>query len=131
MYLWSILFWFVIALTVGLLLRIELMTMGPTIMSARVYNSAFTLHGVIMIFLFIIPGIPAIFGNFFLPIQLGTDVAREAAQIILLDDNFASIVSGIEEGRTVFANMQKFTNYVLVSNGPEILPYLLYIMFPA
>ncbi len=73
MYLWSVLFWFVIALTVGFLLRIELMTMGPTIMSARVYNSAFTLHGVIMIFLFIIPGIPAIFGNFFLPIQLGTD----------------------------------------------------------
>jgi sodium/potassium-transporting ATPase subunit alpha len=58
----------------------------------------------------------------------GTDVARESAQIILLDDNFASIVNGIEEGRTVFANMQKFTNYVLVSNGPEILPYLLYIV---
>lgn len=73
MYLWAILFWFVIALTIGLLLRIELMSMGRTIMSAGVYNSAFTLHGVIMIFLFIIPGIPAIFGNFFLPIQLGTD----------------------------------------------------------
>ena len=60
----------------------------------------------------------------------GTDVARESAQIILLDDNFASIVSGIEEGRTVFANIRKFTNYVLVSNGPEILPYLIYILFP-
>lgn len=60
----------------------------------------------------------------------GTDVARESAQIILLDDNFASIVSGIEEGRTVFENIKKFTNYVLVSNGPEILPYLLYILFP-
>ena len=73
MYLWAVLFWFVIALTVGLLLRIELMTIGRTIMSAEVYNSAFTLHGVVMIFLFVIPGIPAIFGNFFLPIQLGTD----------------------------------------------------------
>ncbi|MCB9739812.1 MAG: cation-transporting P-type ATPase [Deltaproteobacteria bacterium] len=60
----------------------------------------------------------------------GTDVAREAAQIVLLDDNFASIVAGIEEGRTVFANIRKFTNYVLVSNGPEILPYLLYILLP-
>jgi len=60
----------------------------------------------------------------------GTDVARAAAQIILLDDNFASIVAGIEEGRTVFRNIRKFTNYVLVSNGPEILPYLLYIMLP-
>jgi len=60
----------------------------------------------------------------------GTDVAREAAEVILLDDNFASIVAGIEEGRTIFANIRKFTNYVLVSNGPEILPYLLYILFP-
>jgi len=60
----------------------------------------------------------------------GTEVAREAAQVILLDDNFASIVSGIEEGRTIFANIRKFTNYVLVSNGPEIIPYLVYIIFP-
>ncbi len=73
MYLWAVLFWFIIALVIGLSIRIELMTMGRTIMSAAVYNSAFTLHGVIMIFLFVIPGIPAIFGNFFLPIQLGTD----------------------------------------------------------
>jgi len=60
----------------------------------------------------------------------GTDVAREAAQIVLLDDNFASIVAGIAEGRTIFDNIRKFTNYVLVSNGPEILPYLIYILFP-
>jgi len=60
----------------------------------------------------------------------GTDVARASAQIILLDDNFASIVAGIEEGRTVFGNIKKFTNYVLVSNGPEILPYLMYILLP-
>lgn len=60
----------------------------------------------------------------------GTDVAREAAQIVLLDDNFASIVNGVEEGRAIFDNIRKFTNYVLVSNGPEILPYLLYILFP-
>jgi len=60
----------------------------------------------------------------------GTDVAREAAQVILLDDNFASIVAGIEEGRAIFANIRKFTNYVLVSNGPEILPYILYMLFP-
>ncbi len=60
----------------------------------------------------------------------GTDVAREAAQVVLLDDNFASIVDGVEEGRTIFGNIGKFTNYVLVSNGPEIIPYLLYILFP-
>ena len=60
----------------------------------------------------------------------GTDVARASAQLILLDDNFASIVAGVKEGRTVFLNIRKFTNYVLVSNGPEILPYLLYVLLP-
>jgi sodium/potassium-transporting ATPase subunit alpha len=60
----------------------------------------------------------------------GTDVAREAADIVLLDDNFASIAAGIEEGRAVFANMQKFTTYVLASNVPEIVPFLIYILLP-
>lgn len=60
----------------------------------------------------------------------GTDVARATAQIILLDDNFASIIVGIEEGRGVFANIRKFTTYVLASNVPEILPYLLFILLP-
>jgi sodium/potassium-transporting ATPase subunit alpha len=60
----------------------------------------------------------------------GTDVAREAADIVLLDDNFASIVAGIEEGRAIFANMQKFTTYVLASNIPEIVPLLVYIILP-
>jgi sodium/potassium-transporting ATPase subunit alpha len=62
--------------------------------------------------------------------QSGTDVARATAQIILLDDNFASIVNGVEEGRAVFANIRKFTTYVLASNVPEILPYLLFIVLP-
>ncbi|HSQ01012.1 MAG TPA: cation-transporting P-type ATPase [Candidatus Dormibacteraeota bacterium] len=60
----------------------------------------------------------------------GTDVAREAAQIVLLDDNFASIVAGVEEGRAVFANVQKFTSYVLASNVPEIVPFLAYVALP-
>ena len=51
-------------------------------------------------------------------------------KFFITDDNFASIVAGVEEGRTVFANIKKFTNYVLVSNGPEILPYLLFILLP-
>jgi sodium/potassium-transporting ATPase subunit alpha len=62
--------------------------------------------------------------------QSGTEVARATAQIILLDDNFASIVAGVEEGRAVFANIRKFTIYVLASNVPEILPYLLFIVLP-
>lgn len=73
MYMASVMVWFFIALILGLLIRTELMATGPTIMGAQTYNAMFTLHGVIMIFLFVIPAIPAIFGNFLLPIQIGTD----------------------------------------------------------
>jgi sodium/potassium-transporting ATPase subunit alpha len=56
----------------------------------------------------------------------GTDVAKEIADIILLDDNFATIVNAMEEGRAVFANIRKFATYVLVSNVPEVVPFLGY-----
>ncbi len=76
MYLYTIGSFFIIGVILGLLMRLELIAPGETIMSAQTYNSVFTLHGVIMIFLFIVPGLPAIFGNFFLPLQLGAkDVA--------------------------------------------------------
>ena len=54
----------------------------------------------------------------------GTDVAKETASMILLDDNFATIVHAIEEGRAVYTNIRKFVTYVLASNVPEIVPYL-------
>jgi magnesium-transporting ATPase (P-type) len=54
----------------------------------------------------------------------GTDVAREAADLVLLDDNFASLVAAIEEGRAVFENIRKFLTYILSSNVPELVPYL-------
>ncbi len=73
MYLFAVLFWFLVAVLLGGLIRLELMFIGETFLSAEMYNSVFTLHGVIMIFLFIIPALPAIFGNFFLPIQIGAD----------------------------------------------------------
>jgi len=56
----------------------------------------------------------------------GTDVAKEIADIILLDDNFSTIVTAIEEGRTVYANIRKFSTYILASNVPEIVPFLGY-----
>lgn len=54
----------------------------------------------------------------------GSEVAKEAADLILMDDNFASIVKGIEEGRKIFANLKKSIAYTLTSNIPEIIPFL-------
>jgi sodium/potassium-transporting ATPase subunit alpha len=59
---------------------------------------------------------------------IGTDVAKEAADMILLDDNFVSIVAAIEEGRAVFENIRKFLTYILSSNIPELVPYLAYAL---
>ena len=57
----------------------------------------------------------------------GTDVAKEAADMILTDDNFASIVHAIEEGRTVYSNIRRFVQYIFTSNVPEAVPMALYV----
>lgn len=59
----------------------------------------------------------------------GTDVAREAADIVLMDDNFATIVAAIEQGRAVYQNIRKFMTYILASNVPEIVPFLAMVVF--
>lgn len=58
----------------------------------------------------------------------GTDVAKDAANIILTDDNFASIVAAIEEGRAVYSNIRKFLTYILTSNVPEAFPSILFLL---
>lgn len=76
LYLFSVLTFFFIGGIFALLLRLELFTVGETIMGPDTYNQIMTLHGVMMVFMVIIPGVPAIFGNFFLPLQIGAkDVA--------------------------------------------------------
>mmetsp|Transcript_19109 Transcript_19109/g.28577 ORF Transcript_19109/g.28577 Transcript_19109/m.28577 type:complete len:1099 (-) Transcript_19109:170-3466(-) len=59
---------------------------------------------------------------------VGSDVAKDAADMILLNDNFASIVDGVEEGRLIFDNLKKSIAYTLSSNIPEITPFLIFIL---
>jgi cytochrome c oxidase subunit I len=71
LYLYAITCFFVIGMSIGFVMRLVQLTTFQKLVSAQTYNAMFTVHGVIMIFLFVIPGLPAIFGNFFLPILIG------------------------------------------------------------
>jgi len=76
LYLYAVGLFFCVGAILGLLMKLELIAPNKTIMEAQVYNSVFTLHGITMIFLVVIPGLPAVFGNFLLPIMIGAkDVA--------------------------------------------------------
>lgn len=59
----------------------------------------------------------------------GTDVAKQSAHMVLLDDNFASIVNAVEEGRAVFGNIRRFLTYILTHNVAELVPYLAFALF--
>ncbi len=85
MYLISVCIAFALGGTFALLVRLELFTRGRTIMDADTYNKMFSLHGVVMVFLFIIPSIPAALGNIMLPVQLGAkDVAFPKLNLLSL-----------------------------------------------
>uniref|UniRef100_A0A9J7ZNI1 Sodium/potassium-transporting ATPase subunit alpha n=1 Tax=Cyprinus carpio carpio TaxID=630221 RepID=A0A9J7ZNI1_CYPCA len=58
----------------------------------------------------------------------GSDVSKQAADMILLDDNFASIVTGVEEGRLIFDNLKKSIAYTLTSKIPEMSPFLMFVL---
>lgn len=61
---------------------------------------------------------------------VGTDVSKEAADIILTNDNFSAIVAAIEEGRAVYANVRKFVSYIFSSNVPELMPFIVTSSIP-
>jgi cytochrome c oxidase subunit I len=124
MYLWSTLIGFLAGGIFALLVRIELLTPGRTIMSAETYNKMFTLHGAAMIFLFIIPSIPAALGNFLLPLMIGAkDVAfprlnLASYYIYVLGAIFmlaAIVFGGVDTGWTFY------TPYSTVTKGPVTL----------
>src|SRR5256885_1032125 len=76
LYMISITFFFVIGGTAAVFMRLELMTPAGDLMTAQNYNKLFTMHGVMMIFFFLIPSIPTVMGNFLIPIMIG---ARDLA----------------------------------------------------
>lgn len=73
LYTMSMITFFLVGATFGILMRLELIAPGKQFIEPQTYNAFFTLHGVIMIFLFVIPGLSASFGNFFLPILIGAE----------------------------------------------------------
>jgi cytochrome c oxidase subunit 1 len=119
MYLWAVLGAFLLGGIFALFLRIELLTPKETIMTAETYNKVFTLHGVIMVFLFIIPSIPAALGNFVLPLMLGAkDVAFPRLNLFsyyiyvvgALFGITAMVTGGVDTGWTFYTPYSTTTN---------------------
>ncbi len=134
MYLWSILATFLLGGIFALLVRTELLTPAKTIMTAEQYNQAFTLHGVIMTFLVLIPGIPAALGNFVLPLMLGAkDVAFPKLNLLsfylyAIGAVMAVIVlatGGLDTGWTFYTpySLETNTNVVLAVLAAFILGF--------
>lgn len=124
MYLVSVLSFFLIGGIFALGIRAELFSVGPTLMDAGMYNRFMTFHGAVMVFMVIIPGIPAILGNFFLPIQIGAhDVAFPRLNLLswylLMGGaalSFASLIwGGVDTGWTFY------TPYSIGTNGGVII----------
>ena len=111
MYLAGILFFFFVGGILALLIRIEMLTPKQTIMTAETYNQVFTLHGAIMVFLFIIPSVPAALGNFVLPLMLGAkDVAFPRLNLLSyyiycrwrFDGGHSIVIGGVDTGWTFY-----------------------------
>ena len=124
MYLASVMFFFLIAGILAIALRTELFTPDQDFMSAQTYNQVFTLHGAIMVFLFIIPSVPAALGNFLLPLMLGAkDVAfprlnllsfyvYSVAAVFLI---VAILTSGLDTGWTFYTPYSTSTGTAVIT----------------
>ena len=100
LYLVSITAFFFLGGMFAFMIRLELLTPAGDVMTAETYNKMFTMHGVVMVFFFLIPSIPAVLGNFLIPIMIGTkDLAfpRKPAQLVHLIGG-AFTLSGVAAG---------------------------------
>ncbi len=121
LYLYSFLVFFSTAAILGLLMKIEKIAPGQTIMTAQTYNALFTIHGIIMIFVIVIPGMAVVFGNFFLPIMIGAkDVAFPKLNLfswyIYITGAFLGLYSQFAYGHSPDAG---WTFYVPYSSSAE------------
>lgn len=127
LYLVSMVLFFAVGVTLAFIMKLEMLSPGKDVVDPQTYNTLFTLHGVIMIFLFIIPGIPAIFGNFFLPIQIGAkDVAFPRLNLLswwlyMIGGIFA-IVSLFLQGGPIDTGWTFYVPYSIRTTTNVILP---------
>ncbi|HYE96331.1 MAG TPA: cytochrome c oxidase subunit I [Rubricoccaceae bacterium] len=126
MYLTAVSFFFALGGIMALLVRLELFTQGETIMGADAYNRVFTMHGIIMVFLFIIPSIPAALGNFLLPIMIGAkDVAFPRLNLMswylylsaCVIGMFSLTTLGVDTGWTFYTPYSKTTSTAVLAVG--------------
>jgi cytochrome c oxidase subunit I len=124
LYLFSVMFFFLIGGIAAILIRVELLRPQEVIVGAHTYNQLFTLHGAIMIFLFIIPATPAILGNFVLPLMLGAkDVAfprlNLASWYVYIFGSlfaiFSIITSAVDTGWTFYTPYSTTTSTSVIS----------------
>src|SRR5216110_1840456 len=111
LYLFSIIIFFAIAAVAAALMRLELITPQGDLVLAETYNKLFTLHGVLMVWFFLIPSIPAVLGNFVIPMMIGArDVAFPKLNLLSwylfmlggLFALYAIIVGGVDTGWTFY-----------------------------
>ncbi|HNM14009.1 MAG TPA: cytochrome c oxidase subunit I [bacterium] len=130
MYLFGIMTMFFIGGVFALLVRLELMSPGEDIMGKDAYNKMFTLHGAVMVFLFIVPSIPAIIGNIILPLQIGAkDVAfprlNLASWYVYLAGSmfaiYSMITGGVDTGWTFYTPYSNTSNTSVISMTTAVL----------
>jgi cytochrome c oxidase subunit 1 len=129
LYLASITVMFLLGGIFALLIRLELLTPGPDLVSSDTYNKLFTMHGIVMIFFFLIPSIPAVLGNFLIPLMIGArDLAFPRINLLswyiyvvgALFTLYAMIIGGVDTGWTFytpFSTMASNTNVIPTALG--------------